>query len=66
MLNNYKSYLIRQVEKRPIRVLLNTEATPDLVEHLHTAPVVEPVGNCIAPATVRNASRTGFYVARNL
>lgn len=32
MLNRYKEYLVRQVAKRNIRVLLNTEATPELVE----------------------------------
>lgn len=31
-LKNYKDYLVRQVEKRNIKVLLNTEATPELLK----------------------------------
>ena len=50
-LKDYKNYLIRQVEKRGIQVILNTRATPDMVEDKYDAviaavgaqPVVPPI-----------------------
>ncbi len=32
----------------------------------HSAPIVEAIGDCITPGTVRNASRTAFFAANNL
>ena len=50
-LRDYKNYLIRQVEKRGIQVILNTRATPEMVEDKYDAviaavgaqPVVPPI-----------------------
>ena len=33
---------------------------------LSSAPIVEPIGDCVTPATVQNATRTAFGVANNL
>lgn len=52
MLNDYKNYLVRQVKSRPIQLMLNTEATPELVDSLApdvvlvasgSEPIVPPI-----------------------
>lgn len=50
-LKDYKNYLIRQVEKKGIHVVLNTTATPEMVEDRYDAviaavgaqPVIPPI-----------------------
>lgn len=43
------------------------KATEDMVDAmLDCAPDVIPVGDCIKPATVRNASRTAYYAALDI
>ncbi len=44
-MRRYKEYLIRQLEKRPITVRLQTEATPEMVENEHPDVVVAAVGS---------------------
>lgn len=43
-LHVYKEYLVRQVEKSNVRVLLNTEATRELIESLKTEVLFIAVG----------------------
>jgi 2,4-dienoyl-CoA reductase-like NADH-dependent reductase (Old Yellow Enzyme family)/thioredoxin reductase len=43
-LNNYKNYLVHQVEKSNIQVLLNTEATFELVDNMHPDGLIIAVG----------------------
>ena len=45
MLNNFKNYLVRQVEKRSIKVMLNTEATSELIQSLGADTVLVASGS---------------------
>ena len=44
-LAKFRTYLITQVGKRPIQVMLNTDATPELVESLQPHSVIVAVGS---------------------
>lgn len=43
-LRNYRNYLVRQVEKSSVQVLLNTEATFELVDAMHPEGLIIAVG----------------------
>jgi NADPH-dependent 2,4-dienoyl-CoA reductase/sulfur reductase-like enzyme len=45
LLHDFKDYLIRQVNKRDIRLLLNTEATPEMVEAENADAVIVASGS---------------------
>lgn len=65
-LRDFKDYLIHQVEKRPIRVLLNTKATPELLEaraydHVIAALGAEPIRPRI-PGADHSSIRFAEYV----
>ena len=40
----FKEYLIRQIDKRPIEVRLNTEATPEMIAQIHPDVVIPAIG----------------------
>ena len=44
-LRNFKNYLVRQIEKSPVKVLLNTEATPELLAREGYDAIVAAVGS---------------------
>lgn len=44
-LMNFKDYLIRQVQKRPIEVRMNTEATPKMINQMMPHTVIVAVGS---------------------
>lgn len=61
-LKDYKNYLIRQVEKRGIDVILNTRATPEMVEDKYDA-VIAAVGAQPVVPPIPGADGTNVTVA---
>ena len=67
-IRNFKDLLIREVEKRPIDLRLNCEATPELIAELNPEAVILAVGSedLILPIEgIENAVTAGIGQQRN-
>lgn len=62
-----KDGVVRDIPCDSVILAVGMRSNYDVYEQLlGTAPDVEPVGDCIVPGTVRNASRNGYFTAYNL
>ena len=62
-LKDYRDYLVRQTMKRPIRVLLNTEAVPDMVEKERPDTIIVAVGAKPAMPKIEGIDRENVIYA---
>ena len=62
-LRNFKSYLINKVMRSDIRVLLNTEATPEMVRKLAPDALIVAVGSVPNIVPIKGADRPGLIQA---
>jgi 2,4-dienoyl-CoA reductase-like NADH-dependent reductase (Old Yellow Enzyme family)/thioredoxin reductase len=60
-LKDYKDYLIRQVEKAGVEVLLNTEATPEMVKKKKYDVILAAVGADPVIPRISGADGAGIY-----
>lgn len=63
MLNGYKEYLVRQTNKHSIKVHLNTEATPEMVEALSPDAVIVASGSNPIVPPIPGVERENVFTA---
>ncbi len=69
-LKKLKDYLVRQVEKRDIRVIFDTEATPDMIETMQADAVIAALGADAIIPPIKNIEKailaTDSYAAADI
>ena len=65
-LRDYKNWMIRQIKKSNVKVLLNTEATPELLKDAGYDVIIAAMGSEPVSIPVKGADSEGIYLAADV
>ena len=65
-LKDYKDWLVREIEKSPVKVLLNTEATPELLKDAGYDVIIAAMGSTAQSIPVSGADAQGVWLAEDV